>query len=573
MAAVLVLCCAVLCCAVLVILLILILILFLFSKYNGDKWDNFYEQIPLSLIHHINGNAIYNTSHPLLERLVGQLEVEAPCPYNSIPYDYRMSQMVVEGAMSIVPELAPKIMLNEEGENITLSNNTEMFTKWWDMHSADTPFKETPVIHNYAATNLIPRHLGPEYIIHGAKLYAPWNPTKTSITLVIAEWFHDRSTYLLDHLDEKDHPFSEVVVMLPPSVEAHDDYDNMTVVPTRSQHRTGPDYIDICEADVNTEWFMLTNSYHKVASHVDLMFVPGTFKPVVPFTPATYAFCFKFPYCKESVNLAQRFSPGHEKVVLDFDILYHTKTRNEYCKEWKERFGAEGENLYKGRRKKKAMEGKIIGPSGPTGTSYAAYLAREGKDAMYKFTDRSLYGARDPFVKVFAREERLDGMSEELYAMRDLQRNLTASDCNCKAFETEDECENSGLGCIWRPLFDSCRPPELIDGGTPICAASQVPTMAPTARDPLDDTATPTESPTEPPHTDLWYSSLFKTNERERDLERKTIKKKQESLMGAPDTAEDIEAYMNENTGLGDLSLDGENELTDFKLETPGGGI
>ncbi|KAL7523597.1 hypothetical protein ACHAWF_000587, partial [Thalassiosira exigua] len=58
-------------------------------QYDGDKWDNFYEKIPISLLHHTNGNAIYNTSHPLLERLVGQLEVEAPCPYNSIPYDYR----------------------------------------------------------------------------------------------------------------------------------------------------------------------------------------------------------------------------------------------------------------------------------------------------------------------------------------------------------------------------------------------------------------------------------------------------------------------------------------------------
>jgi hypothetical protein len=267
------------------------------------------------------------------------------------------------------------------------------------------------------------------------------------------------------------------------------------------------------------------------------------------------------------VNLAQRFSPGHEKVVLDFDILYHTKTRNEFCKEWKERFGPEGENLYKGRRKKKAMEGKIIGPSGPTGTSYAAYLAREGKDALYKFTDRSLYGARDPFVKVFAREERLDGMSEELNAMRDLQlRNLTASDCNCKAFETEDECDNSGLGCIWRPLFDSCRPPELIDGGTPICAASMVPTMAPTLHDALDDTPAPTESPTEPPFTDPWYASLFKTQERERDLNKKLQQKESAGSSEGESNADDIESYMREDN-LGDLSLEGENDLADVSFE------
>ena len=196
-------------------------------QYDGDKWDNFYEKIPISLLHHTNGNAIYNPSHPLLEMLVGQLEVEAPCPYNSIPYDYRMSQMWVEGTLGIVPELAPKIMLNEEGENITLSNNTVMFLKWAEIWGEEDPFKYTPVIHNYAATNLIPRHLGPEYIIHGAKLYSPWDPTKTEVTLVVSEWFFDRSLHLIKNLDSKDHPFSEVVLLLwllpcdPASIYAH----------------------------------------------------------------------------------------------------------------------------------------------------------------------------------------------------------------------------------------------------------------------------------------------------------------------------------------------------------------
>ena len=142
------------------------------DRYSGDKWDVFYEKIPISLLHHTNGNGIYNTSHPLLERLVGQLEVEAPCPYNSIPYDYRMSQMWVEGTLGIVPELAPKIMLNEEGENITLSDNLAQFKKWADIWEKEDPFKYTPAIHNYAATNLIPRHMGPEYVIHGGESVA-----------------------------------------------------------------------------------------------------------------------------------------------------------------------------------------------------------------------------------------------------------------------------------------------------------------------------------------------------------------------------------------------------------------
>lgn len=488
---------------------------------DTDKWDNFYEQIPIPLLDHTNGNGIYNTSHPLLDRLVGQLEVEAPCPYNSIPYDYRMSQMWIEGTMGIVPTLAPKIMLNDEGENITLSNNTAQFAKWGDLWAAEHPFKETPVIHNYAATNLIPRHLGPEYIIHGAKLYAPWNPTKTEITLVVSEWFFDRSRHLLQNLDQKDHPFSEVVIMLPPNVEAHDDYDNMTIVPTRSQHREAPDVMDMCEADVTTEWFMLTNSYHQVANHVDLMFTPGKYQPVVPFTPATFLFCFKYPYCKETVNLAQRFNPGHEKVVLDFDMLYHTKTRDEFCAKWKEMNGDDGENLYTYQKHRVLRRAKIIGPSGPTGTSYTAYLFGQGKEKMYKFIDRSLYGARAPFLKVFAKEEKLDGMSEEELARQTGDSGMMGmdnnTDCNCFAFESEEQCSGSPLGCIWRPLFESCHPPEMIDDGTPICPETTSPTFSPTEAlelvDTIEPTATPTHSPTSTPGGSLFRYLYIKEHE------------------------------------------------------------
>ena len=213
----------------------------------------------------------------------------------------------------------------------------------------------------------------------------------------------------------------------------------------------------------------ITNAYHHVSTHVDLMFTPGTWKPVVPFTPATYPFCFKFPYCKETVNLAQRFNPGHDKVVLDFDMLYHTETRNKFCDEWKERNGDEGEDLYKHQQHRLLLrKNKIIGPAGPTGTAYTAYLVREGKDGMYKFTDRSLYGARDAFIKIFAKEEKLDGMSEEELAKRTgmLGQNDTQGDCNCAAFESQGECEGGGLGaslgCSWRPLFESCHPPELL---------------------------------------------------------------------------------------------------------------
>jgi hypothetical protein len=163
-------------------------------------------------------------------------------------------------------------MLNEEGENITLSDNLAMFSKWANRWKDEEPYKFTKAIHNYAATNLLPRHLGPEYVIHGAKLYSPWDPTRTEITLVVSEWFFDRSLSLIKNLDEMDHPFSKVIVMIPPSVSNSHDYSRYSMVPVHLQYRDSPDFMDLCAAEITTDWFMITNSYHQVSRHVDLMF-------------------------------------------------------------------------------------------------------------------------------------------------------------------------------------------------------------------------------------------------------------------------------------------------------------
>ena len=216
------------------------------------------------------------------------------------------------------------------------------------------------------------------------------------------------------------------------------------------------------------------------------------------------------------------------------DMLYHTKERNDFCREWTERNGEDGSDLYAAHQSMrwKLKEGNIIGPKGPTGTDYLAYLGREklyGK--MYKMTDRSLYGARAPFVKVYKKEEKLDGMTEDELARRlgmTLLSNTT--ECSCDRFETEEECLGSGLGCQWRPLFESCHPPEMIDDGIPICASTEPPTMSPTVS--IDGELQETEAPTsDDPGSEeksveeggsgakngLPYTSFFKTREHESD--------------------------------------------------------
>lgn len=228
-------------------------------------------------------------------------------------------------------------------------------------------------------------------------------------------------------------------------------------------------------------------------------------------------------------------------------MLYHTETRNAFCKEWKEMNGESGEELYTWQKNRILRRKKIIGPSGPTGTSYTAYLVSLSQlfripsltvirylpnfeiiqfgnklDKMYKLVDRSLYGARAPFIKIFGKEEKLDGMSEEELARKSDSGMMgmdNATDCNCFAFETQSSCEGSVLGCIWRSKFESCHPPEKLDDASPICPETSSPTISPTQSGYLMETESPTLAPSHAPATnttgDPLIASYFRIREHE----------------------------------------------------------
>ena len=99
----------------------------------------------------------------------------------------------------------------------------------------------------------------------------------------------------------------------------------------------------------------------------------------------------------------------------------------------------------------------------------------------------------------------MDGMSEEELARMSGDSGMMGmdnnTDCNCFAFETQDACDGSPLGCIWRPLFESCHPPEMMEGASPICPETTAPTFSPTEALDLPDTEEPTATPTTTPTT------------------------------------------------------------------------
>lgn len=431
------------------------------SKYDGSSWDNFLDEIPLSLLHHINGNAIYNVSHPLLLDIVSELQAEAGTLYSALPYDYRISQMVVEATIGEPPEFPFKHMQTPGGEDAPefLPGKKEKLQWWWDAYSAKEgegfdPIRESSVLVNMAATNFLDEHLPEEgAIVHGTDLYAPWDPSIHKISLVVTDWKGSYSESLLSHIDASDHPFTEVVIMHPPQEKGNwwsalaslfSASRKHTSLPVTYHQRTSKDFMDLCDAPISTEWFMMTNAYHHLSPDVDLMFTPDEIrKPLVPYTPADTEYCTAHKACLDALEQAQAFDPEIDEIILDSDLLFHTSHRDKYCELWKEKFGDNGEGLFN----KNLHQLGVDGPEGPTATSYIAYLSSIGiADDLYEFTDRTLHGALDHFHKVHAALEETNLQA----AMSGLEAVTERMPARKRLLETGDYpvgCRSVGASC------------------------------------------------------------------------------------------------------------------------------
>ena len=63
------------------------------STYSGSKWDAFIDELPLAMVNHINGNAVYNVSSTKLRDLVGRM-IEEGAGHSS--FDLRFAEMLLE---------------------------------------------------------------------------------------------------------------------------------------------------------------------------------------------------------------------------------------------------------------------------------------------------------------------------------------------------------------------------------------------------------------------------------------------------------------------------------------------
>lgn len=155
------------------------------SKYAGDAWDLFRSSLPLALQHHLNGNAVYNLHHPLMQFLLQQLWEERGTIYNAVPYDYRISQILVQGFLGEEPELPQGIMSKKDLALETRDDKarTRKFENMWNKYGTvggEAVMRESKVIQNFVGSALLPRQLRAveASLVHGAMLYSGWEDYK-----------------------------------------------------------------------------------------------------------------------------------------------------------------------------------------------------------------------------------------------------------------------------------------------------------------------------------------------------------------------------------------------------------
>ena len=296
-----------------------------------------------------------------------------------------------------IAKIHPRIMLNDEGNNITLANNTDMLRRWVNLYSPLErkeeldPFKTTGIIRSYNLQATSAEHLGNEYVYHGIKLYDSWKKQEINITLVISDDDSNRTDEILADVQDKDHPFTEVLVMGDRGEDqTHDSYygrhydgkidTNYTELYLKKRRKTiklryqkrvkdypsvmDPKRMDLCQAriDLSSEWFMMMDSSHDIRDDADLLVIKKRqqnhrqkskhkkrqriydnsdenkrpefsydYAPVVAFTRPEL--CSEHNDCWALAMLAQKWNDW-VKVYFEWDVPFFVDFRNSFCDEW-----------------------------------------------------------------------------------------------------------------------------------------------------------------------------------------------------------------------------------------------
>ncbi len=200
------------------------------------------------------------------------------------------------------------------------------------------------------------------------------------ITLVVSDKSPSYSQSMLSSLGTSNHPFAKAIVVTP------DGGDVPLITPAnipvlfQSRHER-PETADICTVDVKTTWFVMSTSMMYLKDDVQIMASSDNkaYKPLVSYEEATLDSCYAHPTCLRDLQIAREITPAYFMVYDDFDFVFHTDSRNEYCQFVND-------------------TGNSTWSDFPSAMSYTAYLQRTGIfDQLYATSDRRMFGSQVMF--------------------------------------------------------------------------------------------------------------------------------------------------------------------------------
>lgn len=377
------------------------------SRYKGEDWVDFVDVLPPELSEHINGNGVYNLTHPAMIEVYNQLQDELKAPERSVAFDVRMAQIVLE-----------------------------------DKDRA-LKYKYSYVIGNYAATYMTPEILDRtgDHLAHGAKLRHSW-PEDETIDLVLTHWNNEQSEAIFETLNRAHHPFKKVYVYGDADLPPHSVLSSGTEIIhlEREGFTAGFDWV---YAPVKSKWLMYTNSFFSL-TNTELMglYHDGDFAPTIPFLDKSSNDCLLFTSCVNSVKNAAKFSKSYKTHTDTMSIMFKAADRERFIQDWL-KVNQEGEQDF------------------PTGDDYLAWNIEHGT-IQYDLKNVLKFGNRPVFVRVDnSDEEKPDlAMLEQIVDLEKSEENTehflrsTNSTYECAKKIDEKECREAC--CTWHPSFERC---------------------------------------------------------------------------------------------------------------------
>lgn len=387
------------------------------SRYRGDTWDPYLSSLPQDVLFHVNGNAIYNLTHPWLMSMVQTLDAELLAGTLSSAFDIRMAQLTLQQYSAADPAI---------------------------------PYKgDSVLIGNYAQTLLNSSFEAPEFIRHAALSNFFQNVADSDVTLgVLAN--SEMSTFMASLAST--HPFRSVLV-------ASDGSYDLPSSPVTVG--SGPGATEVTSFTLQADW---VTSYCEIAERVQTKFVAFSDalsvvqapvyilvndqgEPLLPYIPADSYYCTRLTSCTSELEEAELlFGVKLNYHHNTFDTIFETAQFLRFCSAF--RLAISDLQSYD--------DCGIV--NGITADSFIAWLISMSSSEAFNYVpkNKQRYGQRG--WERLSHAHPIDTRSCSVYKEEEralIGGNITTWSC-LLIIEDPARCDATA-GCSWRPMFGSGR--------------------------------------------------------------------------------------------------------------------